>query len=73
MADMIANISHKQVIFELPKKEEKAGYNLVTQSVLNAKKLEDLGWTARYDMKEGLTRTIGILRQIRGVAPEDTL
>jgi len=65
MAEIIANISGKEVIFQLPDEVEKAGYNLVTHSVLNARKLEGLGWSAKYDIQKGLKRTIEILEELR--------
>ncbi|WHE06063.1 NAD-dependent epimerase/dehydratase family protein [Thermoanaerobacterium thermosaccharolyticum] len=65
MAEMIADISGKKVVFELPDEFERAGYNPVTKSILNASKLESLGWSAKYDLKNGLIRTIEILKQVQ--------
>lgn len=65
MADIVAEISHREVIFQKPNEIEKASYNPVTQSVLDASKLESLGWTPRYGMRDGLVRTISILSQLR--------
>ena len=64
MAEIIASISGKKVVFEIPSEIEKAGYNPVMQSVLNAGKLEKLGWKANYDIKTGLKRTIDILKGV---------
>lgn len=63
LADIIASISGKKVIFELPNEIEKASYNPVMQSVLDSRKLEGLGWSSKYNMKKGLQRTIDILRE----------
>lgn len=65
MAEMIASIAGKKIVFELPGDSEKMAYNPVTKSILNSKKLEDLGWHAKIDMKNGLMRTIEILTQLR--------
>ena len=65
IAEIVSNITGKKIIFELPNDVEKSGYNLVTKSVLNAKKLEALGWNAKYDIKDGLMRTLKILSQIQ--------
>lgn len=65
MAELIAKISGKKVIFDLPDEIEKSGYNPVTQSVLNANKLEGLGWSAKYNMEKGLVQTIEILEGIQ--------
>lgn len=65
MAEIIAQISGKKVIYNLPNELEKSGYNPVTQSVLNPGKLEALGWEAKYDMKNGLLQTMDILKKIK--------
>ena len=67
IAEIVSNITGKKIIFELPNDVEKSGYNLVTKSVLNAKKLEALGWNAKYDIKDGLMRTLKILSQIQNI------
>ena len=42
---------------------EKAGYNLMSNSSLNAEKLEALGWKALFDLQEGVKHTIDCLRR----------
>lgn len=44
LAEMIADIGRKKVIMELPTDTEKAGYNVVTQSIFSTDKLKSLGW-----------------------------
>ena len=63
MAQLIAEYAGKKVVFELPDATEAAGYSKATKAILDSGKLKKLGWTARYDMKEGLIRTIDVLRQ----------
>ncbi|MFU0799093.1 MAG: dTDP-glucose 4-6-dehydratase/UDP-glucuronic acid decarboxylase [Xylanivirga thermophila] len=65
MAENIADISDRKIVFEIPNEVEKSGYNPVIKSILNANKLERLGWKAKYNMNNGLERTINILNQIR--------
>jgi Nucleoside-diphosphate-sugar epimerases len=65
MAEMIAEIGHKKVVFELPESIEKAGYSVVTRAVLDSTKLESLGWKEQFGMHEGLERTIGILKECK--------
>lgn len=67
LSETIAEISGKRVIFELPSDSEQKGYNPVIQSVLNPSKLERLGWEAKYDIHNGLARTIKILEQIKSI------
>lgn len=65
LAKIIADYAKKHVIFELPDEVERAGYSKVTKAVMNAAKLKTLGWKAQYDMKNGLERTIEVLRFLK--------
>jgi UDP-glucuronate decarboxylase len=65
IAEIIAAISGKKVFFKRPDATEQASYNPAAQSVLNAGKLERLGWRGKYNIKKGLQRTIEILRTSR--------
>ena len=58
LAQILADIGGTKVIFELPDEVEKAGYSTATKAVLDATKLESLGWSARVHMREGLERTV---------------
>jgi len=62
IAQTLASTNNKEIIFENPCDKEKNSFNPVSQSVLNAKKLELLNWKARYDITSGLKRTILILK-----------
>ena len=62
LARIVADCAGRQVVFELPDAKEAAGYSTATKAVLDAAKLRSLGWSAHYDMKDGLMRTIAILR-----------
>ena len=62
LARIVADYAGRQVVFELPDAKEAAGYSTATKAVLDAAKLRSLGWSAHYDMKNGLIRTIVILR-----------
>lgn len=44
---------------------EKAGYSSITKATMCMDKLESLGWNARYNVAEGVTRTIDILKEIK--------
>lgn len=58
LAKIIADFAGKEVVFELPDETEKAGYSKATKARLDGSKLKKLGWTARYDIKQGLCRSI---------------
>lgn len=64
LANIIAEIAGKKVVFQLPDEVEAAGYSKATKARLDGKKLKELGWNAKYDMQSGLKRTIKILNDI---------
>lgn len=65
VADTIADLDHKKVIFELPDSKEKASYSVVTNSILDTAKLEGLGWKGQYPAEKGLQQTFEILKSYR--------
>ena len=50
-----------QVIFQTPNKLEQAGYSRVSRAVLDASRLESLGW--RPQAEDGIQETVEILRE----------
>lgn len=65
LAAIIAKYVGKKVVFEIPEDVESAGYSRATKARLDARKLQQLGWKAKYDIKTGVERTIEILRDIQ--------
>lgn len=66
LAQIIADDSGRKVVFELPDAVEEAGYSKATVARLDSTKINtELGWKARYDIREGLKRTIHILKSIQ--------
>lgn len=63
IAKALAKVAGREVIYECATEQDKKGYNLMSNSALNAKKLEDLGWKACFDLEEGTARTIEILKE----------
>lgn len=63
LAAVIAGISGKKVVFEIPNAIEAAGYSTATKARLDGSKLQALGWRPKYDIKSGLKRTIDILKK----------
>lgn len=61
LAEMIAKITDKQVIFDLPTETERQGYNVVSKSVFSTQKLEGLGWNVQGKMEEKVAGTINEL------------
>ncbi len=62
LASVIAEICGRRVVFELPDSTEKAGYSMATKARLDGSKIKRLGWEMKYDISEGIARTIRILR-----------
>ena len=65
LAGLIAAVNGKQVVFEIPDAVEAAGYSKATKARLDGGKLRSLGWKPEYDIREGIERTIRILREIQ--------
>ncbi|MCI8994268.1 MAG: NAD-dependent epimerase/dehydratase family protein [Lachnospiraceae bacterium] len=62
LATLIAEVSGRKVIYELPDSVENAGYSRATKARLESGKLKALGWKANYDIKSGIVRTLTILK-----------
>ena len=62
LAATLANIAGTKVIFEIPDATEKAGYSKATKARLNGYKLKELGWSPYFNIKDGLFKTVTLLR-----------
>ena len=60
LAQTIAEKAETKVIFELPSETEKKGYSKAVRSILNTQKIQNLGWSAQYDIKSGIERTLKV-------------
>lgn len=47
-----------------PTAAEKAGYSKITKAVMNTDKLTALGWSARFNIDEGVLRTVNYLKEL---------
>lgn len=54
-AETLASISGVRLKNEFPSEEEKRGYTRIARAVMDASKLEKLGWQPKFDLKSGLT------------------
>ena len=63
LSQIVADDAGTRVVFELPDAAEAAGYSAATKAMLDASKLNALGWKARYDMRSGLVRTMDMLKE----------
>lgn len=63
LAALLAEKAGTKVVFELPDAVEKAGYSTATKALLDGKRIGRLGWKAYTPIRQGLSRTVQILRQ----------
>lgn len=61
LAVIIAEYSGRKVVFELPDESERRGYSAAMKAVMDSSRLKALGWSARYDIRDGVKRTMDIL------------
>ena len=64
LAEIIAGINGKKVVYEIPDAIEAAGYSTATKARLDGNKLKSIGWIPKYDIKSGIERTIQILKMM---------
>ncbi|MCR5794286.1 MAG: NAD(P)-dependent oxidoreductase [Solobacterium sp.] len=62
IAEALAEAGGTEVVFENPSDLEKKGYNMMSNSALDSKKLESLGWKPAFDLKAGAERTVRYLK-----------
>ena len=62
LAKIIADYAGKKVVFEIPDAVEASGYSKATKALLDGNKLKKLGWKPQYGIKEGIERTLDILK-----------
>ena len=65
IATIIANYVGRKVIFELPSEIERKGYSNSQVSRMNSDKIKTLGFMPKYDIRNGTTRTIEILKGVK--------
>lgn len=65
LAQIIASYSGTKVVFDLPDEIEKQGFSKATLAVMDNGKISALGWKAQYDMREGVCRTLKMMKAVR--------
>lgn len=58
LAELIAEIGGKKVVFAIPTSDEKKGYNVVSKSVYDTQKIKTLGWVVESDIRQKIKSTI---------------
>ncbi|RHR51903.1 NAD-dependent epimerase/dehydratase family protein [Clostridium sp. AF18-27] len=64
LARMLAETAGTQVVFQLPDSVEASGYSKATIALLNAEKLQKLGWAVQGGIRERLEKTVCVLRSL---------
>ena len=62
IAESIAGYCGSKVVFNLPNEIEKAGFSKASKARLSGDKLKQLGWGMKYNINDGIKRTLDILR-----------
>ena len=63
LAQLIADEAGTKVVFDLPDSVESAGFSTVTKARLENKKISELGFVAKFAIKEGISRTTRMLKE----------
>lgn len=63
MAELLAEQTGTEVIFEKATEFEKKGYGIIERAVLDPSALEKLGWSAEYHLKKGLNHVLSMMEQ----------
>lgn len=58
VAETVAKIAGKRVVFDIPSEIEQKGYSKPQDCILDSKKLQSLGWNGKYKLEQGLRETI---------------
>jgi nucleoside-diphosphate-sugar epimerase len=64
IANILSDYSKKEIVFDVPSSAESAGYSKAVKALLDSSKIRELGWEAKYPMKDGLIKTVEILRNV---------
>ena len=62
IAEILSRYSGKNVVFDIPSSLESMGFSKATKALLDNTKLREIGWKPTYSLKDGLIRTVEILR-----------
>ncbi len=63
LAQLIAQQSGTQVVFQIPDAVESVGYSKATKAILDSSKLRALGWRAQWDIATGVANTVQLLKK----------
>ncbi len=61
IAETVAEVAGVNIVYDLPKEEQDKGYAPFSMALIDASKLEGLGWKPIFNIKMGLAQIISIL------------
>lgn len=64
-AETLAAISGVKIRYAFPPEAEAKGYSQISRAVLDASKLEEIGWKPQYNLEQGLIDTYNCLKEQR--------
>jgi nucleoside-diphosphate-sugar epimerase len=62
IASVLTEHTGNKIVYDTPSSVESSGYSKATKALLDSSKLMELGWEAKYPIKDGIKRTLDILR-----------
>ena len=65
LARLISIWADKDVVFDLPDITEAAGYSKADYAILDQTKINTLGWSAKYAIKQGVYETLNVLNTLK--------
>lgn len=65
LAALIAESCGTNVIFDLPDEVERQGFSTATFAIMDSTKLQAKGWRACYDIRQGIERTLKIMKLMK--------
>lgn len=63
LAEKLAAIAGTKVVFDLPDATEAAGFSKATTAILDATKLDALGWRPAFDLDTALRHTVAMVKE----------
>jgi nucleoside-diphosphate-sugar epimerase len=62
IAGVLTEYTGNKIVYDTPSSVESSGYSKAAKALLDSSKIQELGWKPMYSIKEGIKRTVDILR-----------
>lgn len=64
LAQLIADMASVRTVFQIPDKDEAAGFSKATLAIMDATKARHLGWQAYNNIGTGVGKTLGVFKKL---------